>query len=468
MLFKNIGLVTEDFSYREGMYVGIIEDRIAYIGETAPSEDSGSAPEEELFKITVSSNPRKSGESSGCCGHVYKSGETHPLYGEVYDGTGKVLMPAFYNAHGHSPMCLMRGYGENLPLDRWLNEKIFPFEDKLYSEAVYWSTLLTMAESIRYGIVSTSDMYYFIDDMVRAISVSGMKSNISRAVAGIGCERLEDCIGYREMSETIMMYDGFANGKIIVEASAHAEYTNSEYFLRAIAETAKEFDVRMHVHVAETESETKGCIERYGRTPVAFLADCGLFDVPANAAHCVWLTDEDRDILAEKKVSVSSNTVSNMKLASGICDVPALYAKGINVAIGTDSVASNNSLNFFEEMKLFALCGKFRAMDPSVMTPEQVLHSATRSGAIAQGRMDAGLIKEGFKADLIVVDASVPNMKPSHDILNALIYSADGKDICLTMCDGKVLYRDGIYMTMDVERAMAEAENATKKILSLM
>ena len=468
MLFKNIGLVTEDFSYREGMYVGIIEDRIAYIGETAPSEDSGSAPEEELFKITVSSNPRKSGESSGCCGHVYKSGETHPLYGEVYDGTGKVLMPAFYNAHGHSPMCLMRGYGENLPLDRWLNEKIFPFEDKLYSEAVYWSTLLTMAESIRYGIVSTSDMYYFIDDMVRAISVSGMKSNISRAVAGIGCERLEDCIGYREMSETIMMYDGFANGKIIIEASAHAEYTNSEYFLRAIAETAKEFDVRMHVHVAETENETRGCIERYGRTPVAFLNDCGIFDVPSNAAHCVWLTDEDRDILAEKKVSVSSNTVSNMKLASGICDVPALYAKGINVAIGTDSVASNNSLNYFEEMKLFALCGKYMSMDPSAMTPQQVLRSATRSGALAQGRDDAGLIKEGFKADLIVVDASAPNMKPSHDILNALIYSADGKDVCLTMCDGKVLYRDGIYMTMDIERTIAEAENATKKILSSM
>jgi len=468
MLFKNIGLVTEDFSYREGMYVGVVEDRIAYIGETAPSDDCGTAPEEELFKMTVSSNPLKAGESSGCCGRVLKSGETHPLYGEVYDGTGKVLMPAFYNAHGHSPMCLMRGYGENLPLDRWLNEKIFPFEDKLYSEAVYWSTLLTMAESMRYGIVSTSDMYYFIDDMVRAVSVSGMKSNISRAVAGIGCEKLEDCVGYKEMRDTIMMYDGFANGRIIVEASAHAEYTNNELFLRAIAETAKEFDVRMHVHVAETLSETEGCKERYGKTPVALLADCGLFDVPANAAHCVWLTDEDRDILAEKHVSVSSNSVSNMKLASGICNVPALYAKGINVAIGTDSVASNNSLNFFEEMKVFALCGKFMAMDPSAMTPEQVLHSATRSGALAQGREDAGLIKEGFKADLIVVDASQPNMKPSHDILNALIYSADGKDVCLTMCDGKVLYRDGIYMTLDIERTIAEAEKATKQILSMM
>ena len=467
MLFKNIGIIDENFAYREGMYVGTDGDKITYIGTEAPSEDA-QAREEELFKMTVSANPLKAGESSGCCGHSLASGVNHPLFGEVYDGTGKVLMPAFYNAHGHSPMSLMRGYGENLPLDRWLNEKIFPFEDKLYSDAVYWSTLLTMAESMRFGIVSTSDMYYFIDDMVRAVAISGMKSNISRAVAGIGCDRLEDCIGYKEMRESILMYDGFADGRIKVEASAHAEYTNSEMFLRAIADTAKEFDVGMHVHVAETEAETKGCIERYGRTPVRFLADCGLFDVPANAAHCVWLTDEDMDILAEKGVSVSSNSVSNLKLASGICDVPALYARGINVAIGTDSSASNNSLNFFEEIKMFALSGKIKSMDPAAMTPEQVLRSATRSGAIAQGREDAGLIKEGFKADLIVVDTDGPNMHPVHNMLNNLVYSADGKDVLLTMADGKVLYRSGRYMTLDIERVKAEAEAATRKILSLL
>ena len=468
MLFKNIGLIDENFAYREGMWVGIIDDRIDYIGECEPAEDGRKAPEEEMFKYTVSANPLEAGESSGCCGHALKTGGKHPLYGEIYDGTGKVLMPGFYNAHGHSPMCLMRGYGENLPLDRWLNEKIFPFEDKLYSEAVYWSTLLTMAESMRFGIVSTSDMYYFTDDMVRAICISGMKSNISRAVSSLGCERLEDCIGYKEMRDAVFMYDGFAEGRIQVEACAHAEYTNSELFIRAIADSARELDVRMHVHVSETKRETDNCIEKYGRTPVAFLADCGIFDVPANAAHCVWLTDEDRDILAEKGVSVSSNPVSNMKLASGICDVPALYAKGINVAIGTDSTASNNSLNFFEEMKLFALCGKIKSMDPAAMTPEQVLFSATRGGALAQGREDTGLIKEGYKADLIVVDVTGPNMVPVHDMLNNLIYSADGKDVCLTMADGNVLYRDGIYMTLDIERTKAEAAAATQKILSLL
>ena len=467
MLFKNIGIIDENFAYREGMYVGTDGDRITYIGTEAPSFE-GEAREEELFKYTISANPRDAGETGACCGHSLKNGENHPVYGEVYDGKGKVLMPAFVNAHGHSPMCMMRGYGENLSLDRWLNEKIFPFEDKLYSEAVYWSTLLTMAESMRFGIVSTSDMYYFTDDMVRAVAISGMKSNISRAVAGIGCERLEDCIGFKEMKEAIMMYDGFADGRILVEASAHAEYTNTEMFLRSIAETAKDFEVRMHVHVAETEKETQECISTHGRTPVRYLADCGIFDVPANAAHCVWLTDEDRDILAEKGVSVSSNPVSNMKLASGICNVPALYDKGINVAIGTDSVASNNSLNFFEEMKIFALAGKVKSMDPAAMTPEQVLFSATRGGAIAQGRDDCGLIKEGFKADLIVVDVSGPNMQPVHNMLNNLVYSADGRDVCLTMSDGKVLYRNGMYMTLDIQRTIAETEAATKKILSMI
>lgn len=502
MLFKNIGLVDENFEYLEGMYVGTIGDRIAYIGDSEPGAEipdgfsADNIPDaaegmekradlmaelltkgelhdavtDDMFTYTVSSNPRDAGESHGCCGAhgSVSAGGIHPVYGEVYDGTGKVLMPAFYNAHGHSPMSLMRGYGENLPLDNWLNERIFPFEDKLFSEAVYWSTLMTMAESMRFGIVSTSDMYYFIDDMVRAIAVSGMKSNISRAVVSLGCERLEDCIGYKEMRDTIMMYDGFAGGRIQVESSPHGEYTNSELFLRAIAETAKEFDTRIHVHVSETRSETEGCYERHGMSPVEFLAECGVFDVPANAAHCVWLNDNDRDILAAKGVTVSSNPVSNMKLASGMCNVPALYEKGINVAIGTDSVASNNSLNFFEEMKLFALTGKIKTMDAAAMLPEQVLRSATRSGALAQGRDDAGLVRKGFKADLIVVDASDVNMSNHHDMITSLVYSADGKDVLLTMCDGNVLYRDGIYMTIDIERTMAESEASKNRILSLM
>lgn len=426
MLFKNIGIIDENFEYRENMYVGTNCHRIVYI-DSKPPED-----EEAFF--------------------------------ETYDGKGKLLMPGFYNAHGHSPMCLMRGYGENLTLQRWLNDKIFPFEDKLYGDAVYWATLLGMAESARFGIVSTSDMYYFTDDMVKAVSVSGLKTNVSRSVSNFG-EPVSESYRLREMIQAIEMYYGFEDGRILVDACAHSEYTNDLPMIEAIAEVAKKYNVHNHIHLSETELETQECVKRHGKTPAEVFYDAGMFDQPCTAAHCVWVNDHDLELLKEKGVTVASNPVSNMKLASGICNVPAMYDKGINVAIGTDSVASNNSLNFFEEMKVFALCGKTVSMDPSVMTPKQVLYSATRAGALAQGREDCGLVKEGFKADLIVVDVSGPNMLPNDSMENALIYSADGKDVCLTMADGRTIYKDGEYTTIDIEKTICEAEQAKQNIL---
>lgn len=428
MLFTNIGIIDENFNYVPDMTVGVQADRITYVGKEIPHDAE--------------------------------------FFGDRYDGTGKVLMSGFYNAHGHSPMSLMRGYGENLSLHDWLNNKIFPFEAKLYKKAVYWATLLTMAESIRFGIVSTNDMYYFIDDMVRAYSVSGAKTNICRSVANPTGLPIDECVGFKEMRDSIMMYDGFENGRIHVDACAHAEYTNDEKTLRAIADTAKEFDVRMQVHLSETKFEADGCVERYGKTTAEFLNECGMFDQPATAAHCVWLTEGDMDILKEKGVNIASCPASNFKLASGIADVPTMYKKGINVALGTDSVASNNSLNFIEQIKLFALAGKVKSMDPAAMTPEQILFSATRAGALSQGREDCGLLKEGFKADLIVIDASGPNMQPVHDMAHNIIYSADGKDVVLTMIDGKVCYQDGEYKTIDIEETIAETEKAKAKILS--
>ncbi len=429
MLFIQIGIIDENYEYRSDMYVGTENDRITYISSEAP-EDAA-------------------------------------RFGETYDGKDKVLMPGFYNAHGHSPMSLLRGYGENLPLDRWLNERIFPFEDKLYGDGVYWATLMTMAESIRFGIVSTSDMYYFTDDMVKAIIESGTKSNISRAVTNFGTP-VEDSIGFREMKEAVMKHHSTADGRILVDASAHAEYTNDLAMIKAIADAAKEYNVRMHIHLSETESEHRECIERHGKTPAEVFLEAGAFDVPATAAHCVWVTEHDLDIFKEKGVTVASNPVSNMKLASGMCKVVPMYEKGINVAIGTDSSASNNSLNFFEEMKIFALTGKVTSMDAAAMTPQQVLRSASRAGALSQGREDCGLIKEGFKADIIAVDVSGPNMCPADDMPNDLIFSADGKDVCLTMVDGRVLYKDGEYTTLDIEKTRFETINAKRKILSCL
>ena len=188
--------------------------------------------------------------------------------------------------------------------------------------------------------------------------------------------------------------------------------------------------------------------------------------MPALAAHCVWVEGEDFDILKEKGVSVASNPMSNLKLASGICDTPKMMKMGINVALGTDSVASNNSLNFFEEMKTLAVIAKVKANDPTVVTPKEALMAATRNGALAQGRKDCGVLKEGNKADLIVLRTDVPNMHPVHNMANNLVYAASGSDIVLTMVDGNVVYRDGDFLTLDMERTIFEAEAATAKILS--
>ena len=424
MLFEKIGLIDEDFQYRSEMYVGIKGDKIDYIGSEAPEGD----------------------------------------YGEAYDGQGKVLMPGFYNGHGHSPMSILRGYGEGLPLDQWLNERIFPFEAKLYGDAVYWATLLSMAESLRYGIVSTSDMYYFMDDMARAVAEAGTKSNISRAIVNFGTPVSEN-VGLTETIAAIKAYHGSENGRIRMDACAHAEYTNDFPMLQAIAGLAAEYGVRNHIHLSETQKEHRECLERHGMTPARVFEKAGIFDQPTTAAHCVWLTEEDIEILRDKGVTVASCPASNMKLASGMCNISPVLGAGINVTIGTDGVASNNSLNFFEEMKLFALTAKLTSMDPTAMSPEQALRCATRAGALAQGREDCGLVKEGFRADLIVVDAGGPNMWPVEDMPTHLVYSADGKDVCLTMVDGKVLYRDGEYTTLDLERIFFEAKKAKEEIL---
>ena len=353
-------------------------------------------------------------------------------------------------------------------LQDWLTKRIFPFEDKLDGKTVYWATLLTMAESVRFGIASTSDMYYFIDDMVAAVRDAGAKANISRAIVSGAESDVWKLPSMQEMKRTFEAYHNQEDGRIKIDVSIHAEYTSDVPEVEAVSAYGKEVGTRMHVHVSETRFEHEVCKEKRGMTPVRYLAEHGAFDIPATAAHCVWIEGEDFDILKERGVTVASNPVSNLKLASGVCNVPELLRRGIRVALGTDSVASNNSLNFFEEMKVFALASKMYYNDPTAVTPKQTLLTATRNGALAQGREDCGLVKEGFRADLIVVDIQQPNMCPVHNMCNNLVYSASGTDICLTMADGKELYEDGAYLTLDIEKIVFEAEAAMKKILAAL
>ncbi len=427
MLFRNIAILDEDLSVRE--HVNVVTDGafISYIGEDVPEGD----------------------------------------HGEEISGRHRLLMPAFFNAHAHSPMSLMRGYGENLNLQDWLFTRIFPFEDKLTSNAVYQSTLLTMAESLKYGIVSTSDMYYFVEDMVRAVEESGCKANISRSITNPMGDDPAGLASMAEAHDVVRRFHGSADGRIRIDASLHAEYTSNEETARAVADYAKQYGIRMHVHVSETKSEQEECKGRHdGRTPVRYLADCGIFDTPSIAAHCVWIEGEDYDILREKGVTVATNPVSNLKLASGICDVKALMDAGVRVAIGTDSVASNNNLSMFEEMKTMALLAKVKHMDPTLITPKQALTMATRNGALAQGREDSGILKVGARADLVMLRTDTPNMQPCHDLLNNIVLSATDSDVAATIADGRVLYKDGEFTTIDVEKTAYEVDLAVKDILS--
>lgn len=427
MLFKDITIIDENYETRKNMYVGTSGDKIAYISDVMPEES----------------------------------------YGEVYSGKGKVLLPAFVNSHSHAAMTLMRGYGENMSLDDWLFSRVFPFEEKLNSEAVYWGTALSMAESIRFGIVSSTDMYYFCEDVVRAVLDAGAKANVSRSISHFTDDDLYDSYRFKETESLYRNFNGAGEGKIIIDMSIHSEYTTTPRAVKQLADFTKEIGANMHVHVSETKKEHEECKERHGGlTPVQYLNSLGAFDTPSVAAHCVWIEGEDYDILKEKGVTVAVNPVSNLKLASGVCNVSALLDRGINVAIGTDSVASNNSLNFIEEMKMFAISTKGTIYDPAVVSPVQTLAAATAGGARAQGRNDCGFIRVGNKADLIVLDIDTPYMRPSHNLITNIVYSASGSDIVMTMCDGRVLYKDGEYLTIDIERTYYETEKNTEAILS--
>ncbi|MDY2680834.1 MAG: amidohydrolase [Lentihominibacter sp.] len=426
MLFKNITMLNENLDVEKERYVLVKGDRIAYIGDKPPAEPCG----------------------------------------REYDGRGKLLMSGFFNAHAHSPMTLMRGYGENLALQDWLTKKIFPFEDKLDSNAVYWGTMLAMAESLKFGIVSTSDMYYFCEDMAEAVAECGAKSNISRSVTNITGEDPQTLTSMKENTDFYNKYHNTADGRIRVDMSLHGEYTSDARTARVLADCARDAgDVIMHVHLSETKLEHEECKQRHGMTPAAYMEKMGLFDVPALAAHCVYAEDDDMDIFRAKGVTVATNPVSNMKLASGVCNASKVIDKGVNLAIGTDSVASNNSLNFIEEMKTLAISSKVYYADPTLITPKDALRAATSGGAMAQGRTDSGILKVGNKADLIVLDISGPNMHPVHSLINNIVYSCSGGEVIMTMVDGNVLYENGIYSLIDIEKTVYEVEKATQRIL---
>ena len=427
MLFKAIGLIDENLEYRENCWVGTEKDKIAYIGAEEPVNAEA--------------------------------------YGEVYDGAGKLLMPAMYNAHTHAPMTLLRGYAENLPLQAWLEQKCWPFEGKMTGEDNYWATLLACAEMARYGTVSFSDMYYHTPERAQAVELAGMKANLCTSPLAFEPKPIQEYPVFDEMIDGLENIDGRAFGRIRFEACIHAEYTNNDVTAKSVFDWAQANTLPLHVHVSETKAEVEQCRERHdGKSPVQWLESLGAFDVPFTAAHCVWVDSEDVEIMAKHGVTVAHNPASNMKLASGFAPIAKMMRNGVNVALGTDGMASNNNHDMFQDMYLMAMIEKGFKLDPTVITPKEALYAATRAGAQAQGREDCGLIKEGFKADLCVLDVTGPSWCPVNDMLTNIVYAGHGSDVVLTMCDGSIVYRDGAWPNIDIERVKDEVAQRAERI----
>lgn len=378
---------------------------------------------------------------------------------EVIDAKGNLLISGFYNAHCHAAMTLFRGYGEDLPLQRWLEERIFPAEDRLNYENVTVATRLAIAEMLKGGIVSFSDMYMFEDAVAEVVLETGIKANLSRALVSFSPDaNIASDSRFVEAKALVEKYQNADDERVKVDFSLHAEYTNLPHYIAQVSEYTAANGLRMHLHVSETEKEHNECIARHGKTPTKLFYDLGTLNAPTLAAHCVWVSDEDIAILAEKQVSVVHNPVSNLKLGSGVMPLGKMLSAGINVCLGTDGVASNNRLDILHEMQTAAILHKGVLLDPTATTASQMPKLATRNGALAQGRTDCGEIRIGARADLVLIDRNAIHNMPCFDDYAMLCYSAERSDVLMTMVDGRILYQNGTYTLIDEERLRYDAQ----------
>lgn len=415
-LLKNCDVLLFDgksFFVEKNLYIGIKDDRIDYVGTEQP--------------------------------------ET--AYDYEKDMTGKLVMPGLINCHNHCPMVLLRGVGSDLPLDKWLFGTVFPIEDKLTAEIISAGSYLAIMEMLKGGTVSFSDMYFEPHTTIEAVGKSGMRANITRPVQSFDPNEMPKD-SYR-IKESIALYDKYNNtfdGRVLVDFCIHAEYTCTERIAKPYIDMCNERGGLMHIHLSETEKEHRECIEKYGKTPAQWFNDMGAFDSRAFLAHCVAVDDNDLEIFKTKVVNVVHNPTSNMKLGSGFARIPKMLNMGINVALGTDGAASNNNLDMFEEMHLASVIHNGYLRDATVMNADTVIKMATINGAKLQGRDDCGEIKVGNKADIIAINLDSPHLYPALDEKALITYAAQSSDVCMTMVDGKILYENGEFKTIDKEK----------------
>lgn len=379
------------------------------------------------------------------------------LWDREIDAKGNLLMPGFKNAHTHSGMTFLRSMADDLPLQEWLYDKVFPKEGQLKAEDLYWLTALANLEYLTSGITAQFDMYYFQDQVAKACVDMGFRIVQTSGLNNFGgtVEELEEKYlkfnGYHELSSYML---GF-----------HAEYTTSKEMMEGVAGLVQKYKAPMFVHNSETELETRECRERYGVSPTQLFDKMGMYDFGGGGYHCVWFDETDMDIFAKRNLTAVTNPGSNAKLASGIAPVYEMHKKGINLAIGTDGPASNNCLDMFREMFLVSSLAKLKYKDAAVMDADDVLYMATTGGAKAMGLTSCDCLAVGKKADLIMIDLHQPNMQPVHNLTKNLVYSGSKQNVKLTMINGVILYENqNFHVNMDIDEIYSKANEVVARM----
>ena len=352
---------------------------------------------------------------------------------KVIDASGMAILPPFYNTHTHAAMTLLRGYADDMPLHTWLQEYIWPYEDKLTPQDIREGSRLAVREMIKTGTVFFSDMYFDIEETVDVVRESGM-----RAAIGVTFVESHSKSQQAEKLELLKHWTDPTGGRITLTVAPHAVYTVGPDLLVRCADTARSLGLKLHIHLCETRKEVDDCLAEHGMTPVRYLDSLGFLGPDVIAAHVVHVDPEEAAILAERGVTISHCPCSNLKLASGFFPYKLLKEAGCRITLGTDGASSNNNLDMREEMKFAALVSKACSGNPEVMPAAEAMDMACRQGAEAFG-INAGVIAEGKLADAILVDLSDVRMQPCHHLLSNWVYAAGSSCIDTVICDGNIL-----------------------------
>lgn len=378
-------------------------------------------------------------------------------YNEVINADGNYVMPGLINTHCHTPMSLLRGYADDLPLKNWLEDKIWPLENQYTPEHAKWGAYLSIIEMLRTGTTTFVDMYDNMDEIAQAVEVSGVRAKLCRGVIGLGSleeqkQKLDEAVRFAKD------WNNRADGRITTMMAPHSPYTCPTKYIQQIVEESIQLNLPIHIHMSETEYEVELNVKEYGERPVKYLENIGVFERPTLVAHAVHINDEEIEILAKNDVKVSHNIISNLKLGSGIAPLSKLMEKGVTVSLGTDSSASNNSLDLFEEIRLAALLHKGIQFDATLINAEKALRMATIHGAESIWIEDkAGSLEIGKEADIIVIDTDQPFFYPRHSPISHLAYSSSGRDVLHVFVQGKQVVKNRECLTIDKEKVFFEA-----------